>query len=113
MANTENIQKLFTTSVKRKIPLNPKDGEEQIELEFHKLSFAEQIKYLNFSDSKTANIKPAIARTLRISESEVDSISMEYIADITEVVLDINTRDKEKRLSEAQKMKEFLDERKI
>ena len=101
--NFEAITKLVSSSVKVKIPKKPTQYQVQVELMIHKISL-DKIDILKFSenDSKLPlnelmiKMKPLFIESLRVTEDQLDKISIDYLMEIMEIIMDINMPQKDK-----------------
>lgn len=107
------IKKLYVKSKTYKIPMNPKEGQEQVTIEISPLAL-DEIGLLNMDESQTSkemskNMVLVIAKSLKVDESEVKKISVEFMNDLMEAITDANKfSDKEDK---TKNIKEFIEQK--
>jgi hypothetical protein len=91
----EQIKKLYSKSKVYKIPKNPREGQEQIDVTLTALSLKD-LSLLNDMGEDlpiselTKNAEILFARSLQITEEEVSPISMEFMEDLLVAVTELN-----------------------
>jgi len=110
----EDIQKLYAKKKTYKIPMEAKEGVEQINLEINPLTL-DEIGLLSITKDtppqEAAEItKKMIVKSLGIEEKEASGISIEYLEDILAAISDANNFNEE----DAKKtgIKDFLEKKK-
>ena len=99
--NIEAIDKLVSTSVKVKVPKQPTQYQQQVELEIKKLPL-DKIGVMNFSANDKDlpvpelinKMKPLFIECLGITEEQLNKISLDYLMEIMEVIMEINMPNK-------------------
>lgn len=90
----EQIQRLYAKPKMYPIPKESKDGMAQLQFEIHPLSI-EDLGVLNMAQDMplsevSKNVKVMFAKSLKITEEQAASISVEYMQDLMEAVMDAN-----------------------
>ena len=102
MNNIEAIDRLVSTSIKVKVPRNPTKHQVEVELEIKKLPL-DKIELMNFSAGDKDlpvpelinRMKPLSIECLGITEEQLNKISLDYLVEIMEVIMEINMPNKE------------------
>ena len=111
----DQLKKLQAKTKEFKIPVNPKEGQEQAIVQFTALSI-DDIKLLdtgNESDPKVAmdSMIKALAKSIGCETSDISSISMEYLEDLMNIMMKVNNID-EKDKEKMSKVKDMIAKRK-
>ena len=90
----EEIQKLYAKPKTYKIPKNPVDGKEQVEIKIMPLGL-EDMDLMNIKDDSpldkiSKNVKALWGVSLGISEGEAAKISLEFMKDMMDAFMDAN-----------------------
>ena len=90
----EMIQKLYAKMKTYKIPAEPKEGQEQIEMEITPLSL-EDMGLMNMKedmpmDELAKNAKVMFSRSLNIPEEDAGKISLSFMEEIFNAIMDVN-----------------------
>lgn len=90
----EMIEKLYAKVKTYKIPKEPKDEVEQLELEITPLSL-EDMGVMNMKEDAplselSENITVIFSKSLKITKEEASKISFEYMEDILEAIMNAN-----------------------
>lgn len=110
----EMIQKLYAKTKTYKVPKVPKEGLEQFDIEITPLSLDDMgllsMKENMPMDELAKNVKVMFARSLKITEDEAGQISLAYMEEMFEAIMDANNFNDE----EAKKtgIKDFIKKKK-
>ena len=90
----EVIEKLYAKVKTYKVPLEPKEGVEQLELEITPLS-VEDMGFLNMKEDMplselAKNMKIMFSKSLGITEDQASKIAVEFMGDLLEAIMDAN-----------------------
>ena len=90
----DQIKKLYAKSKTYKIPKEPREGVEQIELELRPLSL-EDLTELDIKDDMplselTKNLTIMVSKSLEVTKEEAGKISSEFMMDILEAIAELN-----------------------
>lgn len=99
MSQISEIEKLYAKPKFYAIPKDVKEGEVQIKVEITSLSL-DDMSVLNMNKDMpiselAKNAKVIFARSLKVTEEEIAKISVMYMADILDAVMDANNFDEE------------------
>ena len=91
---SEMIAKLYAKTKTYKIPKEPKEGEEQLDIEITPLSL-EDMELLNMKEDMpmnelAKNAKVMFSRSLKITEDEAAIISLSYMEEMFNAIMDAN-----------------------
>ncbi len=94
MTNIEEIRKLYAKSGTYKIPREPKEGEQQAEINIVQLDLNDS-NLLEISenmppDKQAAAAKKLIAKSIGIKEEEVGPIAMRFLEELMEDIMAVN-----------------------
>lgn len=110
----EMIQKLYAKVQTYKVPKEPREGVDQVSLEITPLSI-EDMGLLNMQegmplDEIARNVKIMVSRSLGIEEDEAGKISVEFMEDLMEAIMDANNFKEEDMKKTG--IKEFIQNKK-
>ena len=92
MSQVELLKKLYTRTKTYKIPKDPKEGQEQVELVFHGLSM-ETMTEVDTEKVGKEDIFKLLAKSLDCSIEEVKPIAVEHMGDLMDAFEDMNNMD--------------------
>jgi len=95
----EAIKKLYAKQKEYKIPIKPKNGEDQVKIFITPLSL-EDMDMLKIKDNSpinelAENAKKLFAKSMGCSEEDAGKISFEFMIDIFECIMDANNFNEE------------------
>ena len=101
MSQLDEISKLYAKPKKYKIPLNPKEGEEQAEVELIPLTLKQltEVDMNEKDDEKTTQKKlmKMLEYSLNVPEEEITKISVSHMEDLMNCMMEANNISEDKR----------------
>lgn len=90
----ELIEKLYAKTKTYKVPKEPKEGIEQLDIKVTPLSL-EDMGLMNIKENApfselSKNVKTMFSKSLKITEEQAGKISIEFMEDISSAIMDAN-----------------------